>query len=264
MHTAVYTPPDRAAAPARADFVKATVFGLLVLAASGVLLLVAALVAGDVGFAVFGAIFTVVPAALAVIVPRSRGWALIVTAVLMLPALLFIGPAVPDSIGHPDSFFDFVPAIAGTLGALVALIAAVAAFIQRRRDGVVIAPAGQRTLGIAVAGALAALALISAVATVAGRSTVSAAAKAGATPVSMKGSAFKTRQVNARAGEPLRLLVKNDSPALHNFTIKQLGVAETLSPGSEKLVQLQNVAPGSYTYVCTLHDGMTGTLTISQ
>lgn len=264
MQTAVYTPPQRAAAPARMDFVKATVFGLLMLAAAGVLLLVAALVAGDAGFAVFGAILAAVPSVLALIVPRSRGWALIVTAVLMLPALLFIGPAVPDSIGHPNSFFDFVPAIAGTIGTLIALISAIAAFVQHRRGGVVIAPAGQRTLGMAVAGALAALALVSAVATVVGRSTVSAAAKAGATALTMKGSAFKTRQVSTRAGEPVRLLVKNDSPALHNFTIKQLGVAETLSPGSEKLVQLLNVAPGSYTYVCTLHDGMTGTLTITQ
>ncbi|HEY7295801.1 MAG TPA: cupredoxin domain-containing protein, partial [Dehalococcoidia bacterium] len=264
MQSAAHPTTQRAPANAGIDYTRATVFGLLVLAAAGLLLLAAALLAGDAGFAVFGTILTVVPAVLSLFVPRSRTWPLVVTAVLMVPALLFIGSAVPDSIGHPNSFFDFVPAIIGTVGALIALVSAIVALVQRRRGRTASGmSAGQRTGIFVLVGALAVLGVVSGVATLAGRTTVSAAAKSGASPVTMKGFSFKTARVNTRAGQSVRLLVKNDSPALHNFTIKQLGVAETLLPGSEKLVQLQNVAPGSYTYICTLHDGMTGTLTVT-
>jgi len=58
--------------------------------------------------------------------------------------------------------------------------------------------------------------------------------------------------------------VKNVGTLTHTFTIQGHGVNESLSPGSSAKVTI-NLTPGTYTFVCTIHQsqGMTGTLTVT-
>lgn len=264
MGVATYPVAGTTVTAARPVYVRATVFGLLTFAVGALMLIVEALIAGDGGFAVFAALFTVVPLALSGLVWRFGSWALIVSAVLMVVGLLFVAPVLPVGLANPDSFFDFAPVVVTVTGAVIALIAAVVAFVQDRRgSGRTVMSSGQRQAAFAIVAVLAVASLASGIATLTNRSSVSATAKSGATEVKMKSSKFEPLRVNVRVGQPAKVLVKNADPAVHTFTIKQLGIDYTITPGSEKLVEL-NAPAGTYTYVCTVHSGMTGTLTISQ
>ena len=68
----------------------------------------------------------------------------------------------------------------------------------------------------------------------------------------------------------MRLVVKNDDPALHTFTLPEAGVDVSIPPGSEKLVEFKAPAAGSYLWYCIPHSdagpigrtGMVGVLVV--
>jgi plastocyanin len=114
---------------------------------------------------------------------------------------------------------------------------------------------------------LAVLTVLSGLLTLAGRESVSAEAKAGALPVRMKATAFEPERLEVASGQSVRILVRNSDPGAHSFTIDALGVDETVNPGSERLIEIANLAPGEYAYQCTLFGHaavMKGTLVITR
>ena len=94
----------------------------------------------------------------------------------------------------------------------------------------------------------------SAVLTITGRTTVDAAAAAGAVPVSMADFQFSPTSYEATAGEPTKLVVHNSDAFLHDINIEAVGVATTaINPGSQKLIEFTATEPGEYLIRCTLH-----------
>ncbi|MGE5264808.1 MAG: cupredoxin domain-containing protein, partial [Acidobacteriota bacterium] len=124
-------------------------------------------------------------------------------------------------------------------------------------------------LGIAL-GAVALAVLLSLVLTATSRTTVSAQAKTGAAVVDMKNYSFAPNSMQAKAGDTVRVVIKNDDTTLHTFTLPQAGVDVTVAPGSEKVVEFKAPAAGVYQWYCTPHsnangatrEGMVGTLQV--
>jgi plastocyanin len=99
---------------------------------------------------------------------------------------------------------------------------------------------------------------------------LSAEAKANALSVEIKSFDFNPNRIQARAGTTVRLVVKNNDPTLHTFTLPQAGVDVSVPPGSERLVEFQAPAPGEYRWYCVPHSepgpngrtGMVGILNV--
>ena len=248
---------------------KVTIFGLALFAVAMIGILIAAPLSGDYRFftTVFPAILLAVVVLLAGLVWRFGARALVLTAVLMLLSLAGNLPIMLEGLRFPASFFDFVPSLLALTGNLIALGGAVVALVARRRRATRSTPTRvERTAAGVFIAALVALAALSGVLTVANRESVSAEAKAGALPVRMKATKFEQERIEARAGQPVRLLVRNADPGLHSFTIDALATDVTIAPGSERVIELGPIPPGEYAYVCKLfgHEAtMKGTLVVA-
>lgn len=57
------------------------------------------------------------------------------------------------------------------------------------------------------------------------------------------------------AGKPARFLVHNADPVTHTSTIPELGIDQTVLPGSEALVEVTAEA-GTYTLYCEPHSDL--------
>lgn len=246
---------------------KATILGLVLYGVAMVLAVVATVLSGEIGFmTVFFAISLALTAVLVGLIWRFGAWALALTAALMLLNLAMSGQYMVEAFRFPGSFFDFAVALFSVSGSLLALGGAIVALVARRRHAMRSAPT--RTERVAAGGLVAALvvlAVLSVVLTLASRNSVSAEAKAGALPVRMKATTFEPERLEARTGQSLRLLVRNSDPGTHSFTVETLDMDVTISPGSERLVELADLPPGEYVYVCKLfgHESiMKGTLAV--
>jgi plastocyanin len=77
--------------------------------------------------------------------------------------------------------------------------------------------------------------------------------------------AFMPSELRVGAGMPLRMTFRNGSSVAHNlvFTSGISAATKTIvDPGSSEQLALGVPAPGSYEFVCTIHDGMSGRLTV--
>ncbi len=186
----------------------------------------------------------------AFLVLRFGTWAKIVgviAAILVSMALFWTA----FGLFTPNSFFDFMPGVLVIPGALLAIVACISAIVAGRRAHRAPAPIGGERTGIRVVlGIVIALALLSGVLTFASRSTV------GATEadlvVSMTDFEFDQPSYEIDAGSTV--LVRNDDPFMHTFTVDALDIDETLSPGSEVLVEIPD-DPGQYVLYCRPHTG---------
>jgi plastocyanin len=203
----------------------------------------------------------------AYLVDRYGTWSKIVAIVI---ALLAVGMMfwTAFGLGLPGSFFDFVPGVLVVPGAVVAIVGAVAAMVAKRRGHVSARPDGgeRRAIQIVVA-VVVALAAISAVMSVAGRQTVDAT-DASAT-VDFKNFEFDSAGYEAPGGS--QIVVTNDDPFTHTFTIDALGIDVTLGPNDQALVDLP-ATTGTFIVYCKLHtsdpdhptpDDMASTFTIA-
>lgn len=233
---------------------KATIFGLGLFATAGLILLVGAIVSGDLDFLVLYLILTVVPIVLAFLVARFRGaWPLVVTTLVMIVSLVMNGPIIAEGLRYPRSFVDFPPSIIGLFGILIPLVASVAALVARRRgDRRSAATPVERTAALATVGVLAALTLMVVVLNLTGRESVSAEARAGAFPVRMKATRFEQERIEGRAGQPTRIVVRNSDPGVHTFTLLGQDVEVTINPGDERLIELPALPAGEYPFVCNV------------
>jgi plastocyanin len=77
---------------------------------------------------------------------------------------------------------------------------------------------------------------------------------------------FDPTTVSAPAGATLQITFENDSAALpHNLTFGEpinQATEPVVEPGGSEFLEFPAPDPGSYQFVCTLHPGMEGTLTV--
>lgn len=79
---------------------------------------------------------------------------------------------------------------------------------------------------------------------------------------------FIPDEVTVPAGATVRLTFVNESESVpHNLTIGEpvdTATSTTVPPGEEEVIELTAPEAGEYTFVCTLHPGMEGTLIVEQ
>lgn len=270
MTTTTPSHPAVVASPATGKLIglsvasKATILGLGLYGVSMFLAVLSTLISGASFMTVFFAASLAVVVVLSGLVRRYGAWALVLTALLLLLNLAGSGRYMVLGLPYPASFFDFTISLFSVLGSLIALGGAVVALVARRRRSTrSILTRTERTAAGAFIAALAVLTVISGVLTLGSRDQVSAAAKAGTRSVEIKATKFVQERIEVRAGEPARLVVRNGDPGMHSFTIYALETDVVIAPRSERLIELGQVPPGEYTYVCKLfghEQTMKGTL----
>ena len=78
---------------------------------------------------------------------------------------------------------------------------------------------------------------------------------------------FDPTEVSVPAGATVRLTFVNESTVPHNLTFGEpinAATATIVDPGAEETIEFTAPDAGEYTYVCTLHPGMDGTLTVTE
>jgi aldose sugar dehydrogenase len=78
---------------------------------------------------------------------------------------------------------------------------------------------------------------------------------------------FDPTEVSVPAGATVRLTFVNESTVPHNLTFGEpinAATATIVEPGAEETIEFTAPEPGEYTYVCTLHPGMEGTLVVDE
>lgn len=76
--------------------------------------------------------------------------------------------------------------------------------------------------------------------------------------------AFEPAELAVPAGAPLHLTFRNGSSVPHNlvFTTGTTAATDTIVlPGESQELTVGPLGAGDYRFVCTIHDGMAGTLT---
>ena len=198
---------------------------------------------------------------------RFGKWALVVTALWGLLNLLLWGSVLIRALSYPNSFFDFVLPLLLTVGALLAVVGAIAAFVQQRRGATrTAATRAERRIFGAIVMVLLGLVILSGILHIAGRTTVSTEAKAGAIVVEMRNSYLAPERLEIRAGETTPILVKNNDFFVHTFEIDELGVEHTVLPFSELLIDLRPTNTGEFTYgyKASMTGDMEGTLVVTK
>lgn len=193
----------------------------------------------------------------------SKGiWVSLVLGLLLeLATFWFVFPLFQ---GFALSALDAVPALIGFVGIWTAIIASILG-VARRKNPRMFSDTTKRKLLIGV-GVIVALAVASSALTVVNKETVSDADAAGATSLLMHNAdEFSPTTLEATASEEVRLLVKNDDPFAHTFTLDKKGydVNEVVGPGSEKIITFTAKGAGKVEYVCEFHDEMKGTLVVT-
>jgi plastocyanin len=74
---------------------------------------------------------------------------------------------------------------------------------------------------------------------------------------------FDPATVTAAAGDAIELSNEGDSP--HNLQAEEAGLDEDVDPGATVSVDLADVEPGTYDFICKFHpDDMKGTLEVTE
>lgn len=202
---------------------------------------------GETGF--FAAIIAIAVVG-AVVVRLKQPWTKVVAIVVAVMLFMGLWWTVFGLLAGPSSFFDFMSGVLVMPGALLALIASVGAFRAQRRGRLGSKPEGGERRAIRAAITVVALAaVLSGILTLTSRSTVDDASAAEQT-VTLKDFDFAPKELSVTGGS--QVLVRNDDPFLHTFTIDKLDIDETLTLGSEKLITIP-AEPGTYILYCKPH-----------
>lgn len=243
-----------------------------VLAGLGSLLLVIAVLGWELnteGEAGFFAIPVAVAAIAVFVIRRPATWGKVVGILLALIIAFFLWWTIFGLFTGPLNFFDFLPGVLVLPGALTALVASIAALVAGRRGHLRAAAEGGERTGMRIAVLIVVLAtVVSGILTATSRSTVADASAATATVV-MKDFEFAPAEISVAGGSSI--LVRNDDPFFHTFTVDALSIDETTTLGSEKLITIPS-RPGTYILYCKPHtsdpddpskDDMAGTLVVT-
>ena len=216
---------------------------------------------GDLGFFLVTGVIALVGVA---VVSRRATWAKIVGLVIALVMAVTLWWTI-FGLFTPTSVVDFVGGLLVLPGVIVALVGCITALRSRDRTDGAVGGGERRALRI-VPGVVAVLALLSLVLTLTARESVDAPADA--VPVTMTDFNFEPETLSVEGGSTV--VVRNDDPFVHTFTVDALDVAETVTPGSEALITIPS-EPGTYVFYCEPHtsdaddpteDDMAGTLRV--
>ncbi len=235
------------------------VFGLALMTATALVMVVVTVLLLDPSEVGTAAVLSVVLGATTFLVWRfQRVWAVVVGLLVTLGAfgtIFFIA----FGIFQPLSPIEFVSGLLLFLGFVFALVGGIRALFRRGED----APGSPRLR-------LGALALIGlgAVVSTAGflltRTSVDTAVASDAVVVDMKDFGFDPEVTTVPAGG--KLLLTNSDAFAHDFTLEDYDLYTYFGPGSDALVDISELPPGTYDYTCSLHffdgEGMSGTLTV--
>jgi plastocyanin len=184
----------------------------------------------------------------AAVVWRFGWWAKVVGCVVAV-AMVMVLFWTAFGITSFNSFFDFMPAVLVVPGALLAFVSCISAIVAGRRGHTGETTTGRERGGIrVVAGLVTLLAVMSGVLTLTSRSTVGAAGAE--STVVMNSFKFTAKRYVLRPGSTV--LIRNDDPFVHTFTIDALGIDKRTQPGSRLIVDVPN-RPGTFILYCTLH-----------
>ena len=246
------TPAATAAGPAR--WTRLAALGLFLAGLAPLLMFLAGLIWG-LDFeddAVFFLVTGVLPLVGAFVVHRfgATVWAKalgIILAILVGGALFWTA----FGLAAPGSFFDFVPGLLVIPGAIMALVGCIAGFVASSRGKAAQAPAeGERKTVRTVIAIVGVLAVVSAVLTFVGKETVDET-QADET-VTLSDFEFNEESYDFAPGTTV--LVRNDDPFLHTFTVEELDIDEALTPGKEVLVDIpEDAEAGDYVLFCQPH-----------
>jgi plastocyanin len=240
---------ESAEARVRARWTDLATLGLLLSASGAILLLVAIAVFGlNPDERPFLLIVGGVAIVGTVLVRRFGAWGKVVGCVVALGLLMSLFWTAFGLSSFP-SFFDFMPAVLVVPGAILALAACTSSIVAGRRGHRAAAAAGGERTAIRIAIALVVvLAVASGLLTLTGRSTVGASGFE--STVVMKSFKFNGESYVLRPGTTV--LVRNDDPFVHTFTVDALGINKRTNPGDRLLVRVP-AHPGTFILYCTLH-----------
>lgn len=223
----------------------------LVLAALGPLLMVGAAALWGLDIIEDSAFFFITAAiglVGAFLVARFGTWSKvigIVAAILMAMGLFWTA----FGLFMPMSFFDFVPGVLVIPGAVIAIVGCIRAILAGRRGDLTVAAEGGEGRAIRVVLTIVVvLAVASAGLTFLSRSSVDDSSADQI--VTLSDFEFAASPYEFEAGSTL--LVRNDDPFAHTFTIEALDIDVAVTPGSEELVEIPD-EPGTFTVFCRPH-----------
>jgi plastocyanin len=272
MNTTDIQSPVTSITPATRPFYpRLAALGFAFIALTGLVYIGFGLLSGDTGALASVLPIVIIGLLIAGALLRFGVWAQVLAGVLALALLALVLPFSIFNLLHPESGGDFIPVLLLVVGAAFGLIGTAVSLIQRRRHTLraVATPAESLALRVILV-ALALVALASLALTAVARTTLSAETKTNAIGVEIKSFDFNPNHIQVKAGSTVRLVVKNNDPTLHTFTLAEARVDVSVPPGSEKLVEFQAPAPGEYRWYCVPHSeagangrtGMVGSLSV--
>jgi plastocyanin len=269
--TITQAPVARNSPSPRPVYTRLAAFGFGLVALGALVALAIALAAGDLGELSFILPIVIVGLLIAGALLRFGVWAQVVAALLAFALLALFVPFTIFQLLHPESASDFIPSLLFGIGAVFGFVGAVVGLFQRRRHTLrAVATPAEALLLKGIMAVVALLVAFSLVSTAMARTSVSAESKAGAFNVEQKNTQFSPGQIQAKAGQTVRIVVRNDDTTLHTFTLDEAHVDVSIPPGAERLIEFKSPAAGSYQWYCIPHSdangstrtGMVGTLQV--
>ena len=209
----------------------------------------------------------VVSAVVAGLIWRFGSWLLFLAPLVGAGGWLMFSSLLKYDAASFQTFFDFAPTVVVLVAGVIAFIGGPLAFFQGRRPTPRAATTGLESglLGV-IALAVTALVIASGVASIVGRSSVSAEDKATAEfTLKMQNTRFVPASLELPGSRIVRVLVENNDLIVHTFTVDDLDLDYNLGGRSEKLVELPAIVPGAYQYTCEVwgHEDMKGLLVVT-
>jgi uncharacterized cupredoxin-like copper-binding protein len=197
-----------------------------------------------------------------------RPWGLFVGAFAGLIGITFALDAIGENLSSPDSFLDFAyRPVFWAAGTIFLLVGCCAGLVQHFRGRTSFTgPRVTKVGAAAVLATVAVLGLFSAALTLTGVEGVAAEEKQGAARLKISAWDFNPEEVAIDSSSGMKLLVKNNDPIVHSFTIDELDIDVKFGPRDEKLIDFDLVPAGTYALRCRIigHGDMAGTITVSQ
>jgi plastocyanin len=228
---------------------KLATFGFIMVALGPILFIIAALLwdlnTDDIVFLIVTAAIALVGA---FVVRIPAAWSKVLGIVL---AILSAGALFWTAFGllTPGSFFDFVPGLLVIPGGIIAIVGCVSALRARSAAEPRSSEGHAKAMRI-IATAVFSLALVSGVLTFLGKSEVNASDSEGRTVIVLKDFEYGETEYQLAPGD--EVVVRNEDPFLHTFTVDDLGIDVSLTPGSEELIRIPEDS-GSYIVYCRPH-----------
>lgn len=213
-------------------------------------------------------IFTVLSLVVAGVVATGWRWAPLLGAVF--GALLFLAALVPTvlSLAHPPGAAAYLAVILIDAFTLGTIVTGIAAMVQNYRGGEQrptprwLVPGASALVALSV-GMVLAIALAQTGRSGGTAADVSAQALASLPAVTADHIKFTSATLEAHSGQTVTLQLVNHDSTPHTFTIDALHVNVQMPPGQTVLALFVPAKAGTYTFYCSLHPSMTGTITVA-